>query len=305
MKSEDEILLKEHDSILRMYSDGERTFAMWDSVFVVTEGILISAFAYLIKKIDPINSVIIDLINFMVIIIGITISLFWFIIQSRAYVFSDVRKNLLRDIEDKLRKQNINFTPIKNEDEKIKERELSKYQEISTWKLRKYLPWIFIVFWIILLLYILFRLVSNIMTLSEYEWIQILISFTGIIIAGSLALVAYSSLQDAKRDRRFRLLDAKLQKAYYPIFEIIRKAKIRTKEPGTTVLQSLEKRDIRNIITKYGYYLDSKLLGLIIRRIVDTGDSSNTYQESEIGEIYNILSKRTEELRKQLEELIE
>jgi hypothetical protein len=90
--------------------------------------------------------------------------------------------------------------------------------------------------------------------LSVYQVIEILVSLMGVAIAYSLYRVASSSLQAARKDRKLRLLDAKLQKAYYPIFEILRSARFgkpRGAGASQTVLYDLEKRDIGNIRRKY------------------------------------------------------
>lgn len=153
----------------------------------------------------------------------------------------------------------------------------------------------------------------SVKVVTESEAIQIIISFAGIAIAAALAYVAYSSLQTAKKDRQLRLLDAKLQKAFHPIYEILRNARYsssRETATGIIMISGSERKIIESIVRKYGYYLEPKLLSSIQKYITEPKSSqlergAEIYflPESEIDPVYETLRKRVKELTEKLEKL--
>ncbi len=126
-----------------------------------------------------------------------------------------------------------------------------------------------------------------------------------------------ATIEMARRDREFRLLKAKLQKAYHPIYEILRRSQfqtVRPKEKGNYSIQKRELLEIQKIVKDYGYYLTDRLEKLLTIKIIndipiyppwkqEELDDYLVFQPVDLDEIYNDIMNKTDELRKRLEEM--
>lgn len=146
--------------------------------------------------------------------------------------------------------------------------------------------------------------------LSTYEWVQILVSVSGIVIALVLAWVAYSSFQEIRKDRKLRFIDLKLSRAYNPLALIISReleyASI-TKN-GKLGIRKEASDDMRKITTDYAYYLDDELIQLFtdIGRIELDEENPNLVfvNKSVIESLCGKIVDKTGILRRELEKLV-
>jgi hypothetical protein len=128
--------------------------------------------------------------------------------------------------------------------------------------------------------------------------------------------MAKTTVKIAREDREFRLLEAKLQKAYQPTYEILRRAQFQTSRPdkGNYSIQKSELLEIQNIVVNYGHYLTRNLEQLLTVKIIndipiyppwkqEELTDYITYQPVDLDDVYNIVMSEKYELKKQLKEL--
>jgi len=130
--------------------------------------------------------------------------------------------------------------------------------------------------------------------------------------------MAKTTVKMAREDREFRLLEAKLQKAYQPIYEILRRAQFQNARPDKEnySIQKSELLEIQKIVANYGHYLTQNLEQLLTIKIINRipiyppwkpkeSDDYIIFQPVDLDEIYNIIKSKKDELKKQLEKLAE
>ncbi len=167
-------------------------------------------------------------------------------------------------------------------------------------------------FYIFLDYFVCIFLVSNVMTLSEYEWIQIAISIVSLIVAISLFSVAYSSLQNAKKERKQRYLETQLKEVYTPLYEIFVNAKKtergrREHKPSFKFISN-ELDEIRTIYHKFSHYLENNLSKEIRKEIIEDKEcwvSRNRKLEfiGELDKAFVYIETKYCSLKKELEDL--
>ncbi len=168
LTKEEKLLLEEYKVGSDAYHRSEAIYANREYFFIVAESIFIAATVqlWLYKSI----------LWFIVISIGgISLSLFWFFMQQKSYRVSKGKLNRLKEIENTLlsdknserqvfvfftRSESLREVDIKGP-ESVREvdikgpesvRDVDKmswYEDISTWRIRKYLPCLFIALYII------------------------------------------------------------------------------------------------------------------------------------------------------------
>lgn len=121
-------------------------------------------------------------------------------------------------------------------------------------------------------------------------------------------------LRSAEKDRKFRLIDSKLQNAFYPIYETLRTVifgERRAMEEGKRFLTRIEMDGIQNIVTRYGYLLDPPpVLRLVQKSFIESREATHIlegqlfgFQESELNIVFDRVKSRVEELTKQLQDI--
>jgi hypothetical protein len=152
------------------------------------------------------------------------------------------------------------------------------------------------------------------------EWIQIVTSIAGVIIAIALFCVAYSSLDNAKKERRQRYLEMKLKDVYSPLHQIFSIAKgneEREKElldwgrlkivsgvKGSFVFDDKDYFEIKKIYRYNSHYLDDKLRNAIYDKIINESDySKRIFTPNDLEFVFVIIQSTYLGLKAELEEL--
>jgi len=153
LSSEEQLALEEYKLVFEAYHRSEDIFTRWENLFLLAETIMLSGSLQLIIQRQ------IAVIQFIPILLGIggtALSLLWFFIISRSYLFSQKRIERLKEIEKYLQKT------ITSNEEKIsifsyinyisettdpRHQKIPFHQRLSSWKCRKALPLIFTYIW--------------------------------------------------------------------------------------------------------------------------------------------------------------
>lgn len=150
----------------------------------------------------------------------------------------------------------------------------------------------------------------------EILTLMVLVGITG-YYAWQMKKQVNATVEMARKDREFRLLEAKLQKAYQPIYEILRRAKFQIARPdgrGNYSIQKSELLEIQKIVANYGYYLTKNLERLLTMKIIngipiyppwkqEELTDYHVFQPVDLDEMYNIIESKKDELKNKLEEM--
>jgi hypothetical protein len=103
------------------------------------------------------------LIAILISLFGIILSLIWFFMEARSYTYSAARVKRLKEIETMLpldTKSNANVFAFETRCGAIRKEKNSRhwYEEMKDWCLRKSIPLIFCILWIVIFLYSSFDL---------------------------------------------------------------------------------------------------------------------------------------------------
>jgi len=135
------------------YYRSETIYTNRENFFFVAEGIIIAAIVKLITD----NSSIEYFLAFLIATFGYLISRIWHKMHEKSSELACERMKFLKIIEKE------NDLPVKFFTETTREEDnLCKRMDISTWELRKELPKLFMIFWIILLIIIFISLFTSI-----------------------------------------------------------------------------------------------------------------------------------------------
>lgn len=152
LTKEEKLLLEEYKIGWDAYYRSEAIYTSWERFFALAEGIIVAITAQLLLS----ETSILWFVAFLLGILGIIMTLFWFLIQARDFRFSEARGLRLKEIENLMSRPSkedpkIMVFAFYNEYIKILEKRATKWYETqSTWLLRKIIPILFIVVWIII-----------------------------------------------------------------------------------------------------------------------------------------------------------
>lgn len=133
-----------------------------------------------------------------------------------------------------------------------------------------------------------------------------------------LAVYAYLTIQEGKKDRRKDTIERMLENAYSPIYEILRRAKFendersqaRAKVPGFDwVVTRTELERMREITEKFGHYFDRKesgKLAMFLERAKYTRTETTPYwgfSEIEMGQCFEFITRERGRLKLELDRL--
>ena len=133
-----------------------------------------------------------------------------------------------------------------------------------------------------------------------------------------LAVYAYLTIQEGKKDRRKDTIERMLENAYSPIYEILRRAKFendersqaRGKIPGFDwVVTRTELDRMREIIEKFGHYFDRKesgKLAMFLERAKYTRTGTTPYwgfSEIEMSQCFEFITRERDRLKQELDRL--
>ncbi|NLJ38000.1 MAG: hypothetical protein GX432_04460 [Candidatus Atribacteria bacterium] len=137
------------------YYSSEQIYPMWENVYAI----IVSGFFYVFFTSDDLT----DMRRSIICIIGIVLSLGWFLVVRRCYFYSNIRSQKMHKLEkDLTTKMNysVNQTLPKQDFECFKlfdmqdiidEQDKKTFFKIGTWIIRKYTPLVLFIIWIILL----------------------------------------------------------------------------------------------------------------------------------------------------------
>jgi hypothetical protein len=158
LTKEEKLLLEEYKVGSDAYHRSEAIYASREYFLIVAESIFIAATVQLLLS----KSILWFIVIFIVISIGgISLSLFWFFMQQKSYRVSKGKLNRLKEIENTLssdKKSERHVFVFFTRSESLREvditgpespRDGDKMWYKSTWRIRKYLPCLFIALYII------------------------------------------------------------------------------------------------------------------------------------------------------------
>jgi hypothetical protein len=156
LTKEEKLLLEEYKVGSDAYHRSEAIYASREHFFIVAESIFIAATVQLLLSKSNLWFIVIS-------IGGISLSLFWFFMQQKSYKVSKGKLNRLKEIENTLpsdknterhvfvfftRSESLREVDITGPESPIEVDKMS-YENIPTWRIRKYLPCLFIALYII------------------------------------------------------------------------------------------------------------------------------------------------------------
>lgn len=152
---EEKLLLEEYKQGQDAYYRSEREYSSRENFFIVAEGIIVAAAVQaLIKKLFS--------VAILISLFGIMLSAVWFFMQARSCGYSKAREDRLKEIEGVLSIKKDKFTIFAFERccEEIRKDKYLKgcHEKISTWKLIKSIPLIFLILWVLISQYSSFYL---------------------------------------------------------------------------------------------------------------------------------------------------
>lgn len=155
------LALEEYKLVFDSYYRSEDVYTKWENMFILSEGILVAGIAQLIVQSSLLALVVSVVVDFA----GLFLSLVWYLIQSRMYLFSRTRLNRLKELERLLKTEIITAEGEKKEvfvamsymggKTDPKSNKLKWSGSISSWKLRITIPIIFMVLWVTIIALVL------------------------------------------------------------------------------------------------------------------------------------------------------
>lgn len=145
----DEILVEDYKVVLKRVHEAEKVVSNWERTFLLVNGVIFGLFVqillsdYCMKK----------LVIYFCSIVGIVISLIWFLLQVRGYRYSRIREYRMGHIEALIRKLKPNYLTFAwdMEVENYKwEKKIWLWEMVSTYALRNIFPLLIILFWVLL-----------------------------------------------------------------------------------------------------------------------------------------------------------
>ena len=140
--------------------------------------------------------------------------------------------------------------------------------------------------------------------LVDVAWATIVLATVTAVLALITAYHAWQSRRlvgEMRKDRRRQFLESALRRAYSRLFEIFRRAMCRP-DIGFN-FSAVEMHEIRDIVERYGHYLDPQLLGKIRKTIVDN-PAKLQWQPAELDPLYMEIMNKCQTLSKELQSLV-
>jgi len=146
---EEKLLLEEYRVCLDTYHNLATTYANWESYYIITEGILIATVSQLL--LSKIESLWIS--GLFISILGVIISFIWFLNISRSYRYCEAILKVGKKIENFFSKpssknKNFQIFQFTHDVDNYINNHAKRYERISSWSLRRLIPWIFIIIWV-------------------------------------------------------------------------------------------------------------------------------------------------------------
>ena len=165
LSNEEEYLFEELKLIQKIMSESESMYGKWENWFFAAENILVLAAVQLIVKSS------FSIIAFFIGILGIVLSIQFLLVQKGNHIYATARLNRWEELEKLLSKpltgKSGKFMKIlsSQDDEKLEH----KWYDwpLTTWCIRKSLPFIFLIFWAIFIVALL--LPGLIQTLGDFK----------------------------------------------------------------------------------------------------------------------------------------
>lgn len=143
----DEILVEDYKVFLDRMREAEKIILKWERTFLLVNGVIFSLFVQILMSDYSMK-------QFMICIcsaIGILISLLWYFIQARAYLYTRIREFHLNNIETQIRKLKpdiFTFAWFQDVENYKKQNKVRLWQKVSTYWLRTFFPFLIFLLWV-------------------------------------------------------------------------------------------------------------------------------------------------------------
>lgn len=151
------------------------------------------------------------------------------------------------------------------------------------------------------------------------DWITAISTIAMTIATVVLAIYAYLTVEEGKKNRRKDTIEKMLENVYSPLYEILRKAKFENHERGEArplsgfewAVYDNELQTMREIVEKFGHYFDDRAefekVSMLVQRPKRTRvglNWFNGFSEVDMAEHFGYIKRRRDELTDELRELI-
>lgn len=166
---------------------------------------------------------------------------------------------------------------------------------------------------------------------SYADWVMAVSSVVTIAVTSALVYYAYVTTNESRKGRRKDTIESMLENLYSPLYEALRRARYETSDfkamvigewsrkegrqgPRDCVLSEERLADVREIIEKFGHYMDSVEQALLTK-VLSNPDSigaisrerlkhpQHLFLNAEIDPRFDYIKETRDTLRKELEEL--
>jgi len=149
----------------------------------------------------------------------------------------------------------------------------------------------------------------------------LIVTISNVVMTGAtlfLAIYAYVTIQEGKKNRRKDKIEKMLEQAYSPLYEILRRAKFENGERSAArqkggfdfAVTPVELDRMREIMERFGHLIgkpQSERISMIVERSKYTRTGTSPWRgftsEMEMDKHYNYLREERDRLRQELDEL--
>jgi len=147
--TDDEILVEDYKVVQKRAHAAETAVSYWERTFLLVNGVIFGLFVQILLSDYDFKQFVISFCS----VIGIVISIIWFLIQAKGYLYSRIQEYRMEEIEILIRGLKptlLTFAWFEEVKKYKRDNPIRFWEDVSTYKLRKLFPFLIFLSWLFL-----------------------------------------------------------------------------------------------------------------------------------------------------------